>query len=82
MEGAFVGSAITHEADGHFFLLGHLEGQGYSRGHRHATADNGNSGYHTLIDIAHVHRAAFALAAAGGFAEKLAHHLFDRQPFG
>ena len=74
MVGAFVGGAVTEEADNHVVLLLHLKCQ-TNTGSDGQVAAHDSVGYHSAhSDVTGVHGAALAAAAAVGLAEHFTHH--------
>ena len=71
MKGALVGGAVTEEGHGDVFPVLHLDGQAAAGGDGDATAHDGVSAQIALGEVGDVHRAAAALAVAGGLAHQL-----------
>ena len=82
MVGALVGRAVTEEADHHVVLAAHFEGQGRAGGDGQVAAHDSIGGHSAHGDVAGVHSAADAVAAAVRRAEHLAHHGLDGDALG
>ena len=74
MEGALVHRAVAEEHERDALLLLVLDGEADARRHDELAADDGLAAEQVVLVAPHVHRAALALADAGGLAEQFGHH--------
>src|ERR687893_1064612 len=74
VEDALVGGALAEEAERRVVLAAPLEGPARAAGYAHAPADYAVGAEHPGPHVGDVHRAALAVAVAGGLAEQLRGH--------
>ena len=82
VQGPLFSGAVAEEADRHLIGLVDLGGEPRATSERRSPTDDTVGAEHPLIHVSNVHRPAFALADAGGFAEQLGHHAAHVHPFG
>ena len=82
MVGALIAGPVAKEADHHIVLLLHLKGQSDTRRDGQVSANDGVGHHSAHRDVAGVHSAALAAAAALGLAEHLTHHGLDADTLG
>ena len=71
---ALIAGTIAEETHDHLIGTAHIGGIGSASGQADATTDNAVSAQDAQIEIGNVHRAALALAIAGGLAQQFGHH--------
>ena len=68
---------VAKKADGHLVGAAHLDRQAHAGDDRQAAADDAIGADDALAEVGDVHRAALALAVAGGPAIQLGEHVLD-----
>jgi hypothetical protein len=79
---ALVNRCFAEETDGDLVRVLVLRSEGEAGGQRNLSTDDGVTAEKAEFLIEHVHRAAFAFRATGGFAEKLGHDGSGRHALG
>src|SRR4030042_4224011 len=75
---SLIGTSVSEKADCNPFLFPELKGQCNAEYDRHIGGDYRVSCQHSLANVAKMHGATFALAAAGGLPIQLCHDRFKR----